>query len=876
MIKKPMQVRYFIYYLVIVLIIIMTSCSQKSEGSENITIAFAAPPNYHSMIRALAEQFHEQNPSITVQLVTSFEGEGLATQEGINYYQSLASSADSALIVGRDVSMSAYFLDLQPQIETDSAFAPDDFWPGALSACQDRNGRILGIPVTLYISGLFYDRTAFDTAGLSYPQPGWTWEEFQAAITTLSQSSRYGFADRPFLSILEPQVNTLLEENDGQIDSQVFAGRIQWYIDYSRAGLIYPKQQDEDGWVDLFKNDSPPALWAGRLNELLPGSSEAIKIEEIFSQFAISEFGFAPMPAEPNSNTTRVVGQCAAISAGTQHPQATWEWIQYLTHHWLVVDHTQGSELLQIPARQSVADQDGFWEYLPDGVETTIRYGLAHAYYPGLYPQAQVLVFEAIDTTLSNDIELTEVLDQAAATLANSPQASPQSADVTIATPEPTKQKSNVVTIRFFHSNLYGVERKNLSTLAKQFNQLYTDEIEIKITQSYSPPMDKGYYQGFAAEFDCFVAQAHAPSAGATGTIMGLSAFIESEDSSFLQDYDPDLLNAARFEGEFYVLPFLIQPSIMVYNQDLLTRRGLETPSIDWTFDDFVDLIVAAGSISEDDPSYGFLTDSSSVNTIELLLAGHGAQWLDTTGELPIARFNSRETINGFVWLNNLYQNGALFKAQSTAPEDWWMSVNDAVQSGEVAFWTALAGEQKKDYFSASQNSSIEIGVLPLPEVPNHNVSLDSGFVRGFYISNYTKHPQACWSWIKFLSEQPAAFNGVPARKSIAASPEWEANVGSENAKIYQAAYSQMQYANANPFFSTLVWPLQTWLGDAWISIRDGGDPGIVLTEMQHRADLYHACLLEKDLTSNDELALMEQVRDCTKNFEASQNKILP
>ncbi len=842
----------------LLIIISMTACTAIQPEDEQVTITFAAPGYTHDMFTSLVEDFHQQNPSVTVQLVEAPQ----ANAEAGNYFQSLASSADSVFLAGRDNAMSAYFRDLQPQIETDVAFQADDFWPGALATCQDSQGQVLGLPLNLSLAGLFYDPAAFDAAGLPHPQPGWNWNDFQTAIATLSQSGRYGLADRSYLSILQPQIIALLQANNGEIDSQTFTEALKWYLDAANENLIYPLQENDSGWVELFHNDPPPAMWVGRLYELLSGPMGITENDTLFSQIAISALGYSPMPEDlggTNSNTNRLVGSCAAISVGSQHPQAAWDWITYLSHQWLVVDPNQSVDRLQIPARQSVADGAGFWTNIPEGIEESIRYGLAHAYTPGLYPEAEALVFEAVTKALAGTMDLPTALQQAEAKLAERPQMPAGDAQVTIATPEPTEQQNaNAVSLQFYLDSATPAEREILNALADDFNQTQ-NEIRVNIAATYSP--NKGYYEGFATKFDCFAAQMDASGAGDSGFILGLNALVERENNSFLQDYDQDLLSTSRYQGEFVVWPFLIQPSVMVYNADLLKQKGLELPSLDWTFDAFMEYLTAVANPTSETPTYGFTTNSASVDTSNLLLAGHGVKWLDLTGDLPTASINTPSVANGIVWLDSLFSSGILY--QPPAEEDAWRSIVTAIESGQIAFWTVRAGEQTTELFDPGQPPSFEIGILPLPSVPDNDSPFDSGYERGFYISNQAEHPEACWTWITYLSEQAAGFDGIPARRSVANSSNWEASVGAENAAIYRLAFSQRQNSQQFSFPAITISPLEVFMGDAQFNIGNGSNAQVELALAQQKADAYYACMLEENILSLETWEVKDAVWDC-------------
>ena len=55
----------------------------------------------------------------------------------------------------------------------------------------------------------------------------------------------------------------------------------------------------------------------------------------------------------------------------------------------------------------------------------------------------------------------------------------------------------------------------------------------------------------------------------------------------------------------------------------------------------------------------------------------------------------------------------------------------------------------------------------------------------GYAISAEAAHPEACWQWIAFLSQQSqASFGMVPPRKSIAESAVYEQLVGADAATV--------------------------------------------------------------------------------------------
>jgi len=75
-------------------------------------------------------------------------------------------------------------------------------------------------------------------------------------------------------------------------------------------------------------------------------------------------------------------------------------------------------------------------------------------------------------------------------------------------------------------------------------------------------------------------------------------------------------------------------------------------------------------------------------------------------------------------------------------------------------------------------------GVVPLPRDAQ---SATLTLVEGYFVSSQAQHPDACWQWISFLSEQ-TSHRLMPARKSLAESAAYEQQVGSDVAAVARAS----------------------------------------------------------------------------------------
>lgn len=839
--------------------------------AESVTITFAASEDERGFYEQLMSTFHEENPDIIIQFVALPEGQA-DSSTNTNYFQSIAAAADTSLLWSSRSALNKtgnYFRDLQPLMEADATFDERDFWPPLLSACENLEGSILGIPLTIHLTGIFYDPQAFDLMGLPYPQPGWTVSDFQQAAATLSRPERYGFADRSYLSgsILAPFVDAYLISNNGEVDAEQLTQELTWYFNLVEPKALFPirevdnNQSEYEQWVKMFEQ-SRPAMWIGSLSDPIPGDVQVSSTTDPLAGLAISKVGFVPFPVFTDGsvvNTTPAFVRCGVMSAGTQHPRESWKWLDFLSNRWLIQNKSIAYELLQVPARQSVANAEGFWNTLPIKAEPAVRYALEHAWYGSFYPQTIELIGNALVRVIHGNTDLTTALNGSdSQTPVSTP--TPESELVSVATPKPTLSPDATV-IDYFPGTFYPQELENIKVLLDEFHQTHP-EIFVNMLTDQSFPPDRDWLSFLGGKYACFTWYAPFWSSQKSDELLSLNSLLDTEATQFKQDYNPSLLEVYSLDGTIYGLPAVSQPQMIAYNADLLAKRGLAIPSNDWTFDDFINLATSVASISDEDKSYGYVYDEWET----FFLAGRGFKWADLTLDPPVAYFDSPQVVSGFSWLAELQRSRVILVRDI----ENWDAVDRAVAAGSVAFWPSNAGQPEGWYFGSGE-PSYKIGIVPMPLISDTSNWMNTGLERGHYISRHAEDPQACWEWIKFLSEQSNGFLGVPARLSVAESPAWEAAVGSEFATAYRLAASR----GATRFGtndSEVAGPFYTWLGDALSAVLQGDDPQAVLATTQHKANSYLTCMSVVDTSKLTYDELQNEINACAKQVDPEGN----
>lgn len=222
------------------------------------------------------------------------------------------------------------------------------------------DGEIWGLPQDICArSILLYNMDMFDEAGLPYPDETWTLEDMVAAAEKLTKGTRpriqqFGLCWEP------PFVTSLIFGFGGQY----------WSEDGSRSVINSPESRQaleflqelvyEKGVAPNYA-ESPygeaQQLFIGKRVAMYVGA--AYRIPDIIRDAPDLRFGVAPMPIAPEGRTT-MVHQCIwTMSSQTEHPDAAWKLIKFLSSPEILEEYWQRT-WVAAPARRSVIMADSF------------------------------------------------------------------------------------------------------------------------------------------------------------------------------------------------------------------------------------------------------------------------------------------------------------------------------------------------------------------------------------------------------------------------------------------------------------------------------------------------------------------------------------
>ncbi len=811
-------------FLLLVLLILQAGCASTQRTSttlpeQAITITFTpqygVDPGYQSLIDA----FEAQHPNIHVQPIPP--------QEDLPSLETLASQVDTILLgTALGPQDSRLVLDLSP-LMTGSAFDASAFWPDALAGCQAGDAQ-KGLPVSLNPSLILYNKALFDQAGIAYPQPGWTWEDFQDDVQALADPQAtppiYGFLDTPTHPLLSPLIAATLANGASQAQAAV---AWQWFVDLAHQGSFAPDDttQNQDEATALIRSGQV-ALWMGGLLS-----------QEVNGQGADFSTGVAPFPLGAEGDQTTIVSPtCAVISAGTRQPAASWAWLSYLSQNLLP---PSGSYAL--PADRQATETGETWQSLPAESVAAVRYGLEHGWYGWINSDFSP-VKAAIDQAILTGADLAGLLPQG---LSNESVkvALPTAGSTPVAVSPPTStpgtplvsKPANVPSAVYYADPQMHVSQEAVQQLANAFNRANPDMyIEIATERT---DFQSGFYSMYdATHFDCFAEQGGSLSLPTwisdptgeldfAGKLLPLDPLLDANTSAWLDNLNPTLLDASRLNGSLYGLPVALRPYLVYYNADLLKSLGLKDPSPDWTPQEFWALATQAAALKTGVYGYApgwifpwdFLSD---------------AQLLGPTQTYPNAAFNTPEMIGLLQQLQDLVEQGALFPLDTGGTHS--AHGNNAygdqlILSGKVLMWISQTGPI---VMGREPNFEVKVATMPFDQTlsPGDSISL--------YITNRAQNPQVCWAWFKYMQEQPVnLFQGIPAQRSVLYSEGWAATAGEETAAVYRSAMEKLKVGP--DAFLIPPTPLILWWNDALVSVYLAA-PGLPLNSdsmLQWRED---------------------------------------
>jgi multiple sugar transport system substrate-binding protein len=283
------------------------------------------------------------------------------------------------------------------------------------------------------------------------------------------------------------------------------------------------------------------------------------------------------------------------------------------------------------------------------------------------------------------------------------------------------------------------------------------------------------------------------------GQIISLDPFIEQERSFDLSGFYPGAMEPLTMEGKRWAIPAGVDVLVTFYSRDLFDQHSLPYPEIGWTWDDFLN---AGLTITDPDEGiYGYtttgtMTDPSYFDAV-FFIYQHGGRLFDSLQDPSHTTFDDPLAVDAVDWYARLYHEYDIAPTPQEARQAFGggqYAIYDGLRHGKVGMWFGMLSERggigwPVEWF-------VNWGMAPLPQ---DVTSITQAQVEGYVIYAETKHPDACWEWITFLSQQ-MPYRLMPARKALAESSAYGQRVGQDVAAVARASMENAVLINLLAF----------------------------------------------------------------------------
>lgn len=300
----------------------------KASGDQ-VTISYACwDSNQAKLIQTMADEFQKENPNIKIQIQVSGWDDYWTGLEAAGTGGSLPDTfwmhSNNIYYYGANDQL----LDLTDYISKSDKVDLANY-PEGLNQIYNIEGKQYAIPKDYDTIALWYNKTLFDEAGLSYPDDTWTWSDLKEAAKKLTKEdgSQYGFEaglhnQEGYYNFVYQNGGEIItkDRKSGYANPKTIQG-IEEYFSYVKEGLS-PEIYDDKARAEAIQNGLCAMGFFGSWN--LSGFSTTDYMKQNFDCAVLSM-------SNDGGKSTIFNGLGNAIAANTKHPDEAWKWVEYLS-----------------------------------------------------------------------------------------------------------------------------------------------------------------------------------------------------------------------------------------------------------------------------------------------------------------------------------------------------------------------------------------------------------------------------------------------------------------------------------------------------------------------------------------------------------------
>jgi multiple sugar transport system substrate-binding protein len=879
--RQPRKIARYVLFIALLAVLALPLSGLGAQ--DNVTITLLLPQFVETIITPeMIADFESQNPGIKVQTIAggfpAFPSPVTDLDNHFTEVEKYISSADVVLVssgnLSEEATQAGYFLDLTPLVSTDSSLNPDDFFAPVWQSAQ-WDGKVWMLPVSADVVTLVYDKEAFDKAGLAYPNGAWTLDDLDQYARSFTEQDAKGNVTKPGLALAGDYTGLLLRSLLGE--SFYDAGSLPNAPAFNKPALepllTTMAKMQQDGVVSSN---------AGAQLSDIP-----MRIVGSFGLSSILNGNKVPGSSLLPGGKAGLEAQGFAISAGTQHPDAAYALLKYLSFNAAVANNFFSAT----PARQSLVGQQ---------VQATNDQQAAISAFTQRTPETQAAIDDALANALpSSELRfgdyLSEVItrmntqnldahtalqDVEAVAVSNQQAAADKHNDltVTVATPVPEVALSGgEVNLKFgMLSFVTPLPNKD------QWDQVINDFVASD-PQVGNIDLDTGLNQpaDMAKKSDCFYLPLnYVPQLDMT-TILNLDPFMDADPSFDRNDVVGGVLAQVQRDNKIWALPIVIQPDGLKYDSDAFNRAGIPAPDNGWDINSFNDALKTLKPTADDKAP--FSSTGVGDTYLLLLIAANGGLPLDFRTSPPTINFTDPATIAAIQQVLDLAKDGYIKYTQLAG--DSLVTAFGGGGGGELAaiYTQSLSGFAFGP--GGGNGASGDNDSYKLTQYPTGSQFNGATYGIGTaYVSATSQNAEACYRWLSTLSRHPELFTGMPARRSFLHDPAVTASQKPDETAFYKQYDALLSNPNTISFPSLLSdgspqnFLIQRWLDKAFDDyvLKDGDLAGDLAT-----AETYVNAFVEctasippYDPATTGQLTYLQQYLTCAGKVDPSTNSL--
>ena len=393
------------------LVFSLSGCSgnEATPMSEPVVITFAYNEIDADLFETLVQEFNKHDSHIIVKLRSETVG-GLANLG--------ADEADVREVwqeIAGGLQEQGDIVELDPFIEADESFDPSDFYPAMLRA-YTIEGKTWAIPSGVNPLVVYYNQDLFDQYGVPYPENGWTWDDFLSTALAIRDPEAGVFS---YVNLVGPYGPMMfVYQHGGRIfdeiqdptrttfDDPLTVEALEWYAQLFQEHDVAPTPEQARRAFGAERRAVERAILENRVG---------MWTYEFFRQGGRDwivewpmRWGMVTLPRDARSATGGMCGGYA-ISSQTQHRDAAWQWVAFLSRQ--TRDYV-------VPVRKSIVESVEYERQVGEDIAALVQPSLESGLFfsPRMYTRFEGtldLFGEAVDRVTSGDWTAQEAMDWA-------------------------------------------------------------------------------------------------------------------------------------------------------------------------------------------------------------------------------------------------------------------------------------------------------------------------------------------------------------------------------------------------------------------------------------------------------------------------------